>query len=171
MDSSELLVGRDRVGGADAAYVCRGRVCDLPVTSAAELAAALGPGSVPPMPSAEQITETVNRYISLVDNGTADDLVELYADDATVEDPVGGEVHIGRQAIRGFYSAMEGVERQCELVTLRVAGNEAAFHFQLTVTAGDSRMLIEPIEVMVFDGDGKITAMKAYWSPDNVTQL
>ncbi len=33
LDSSALLAGRDRVGGADAAYVCRGRVCDLPVTT------------------------------------------------------------------------------------------------------------------------------------------
>ncbi|ETZ67358.1 thioredoxin domain-containing protein [Mycobacterium avium subsp. hominissuis] len=41
-DSSELLAGRDRVAGADAAYVCRGRVCDLPVTRTPELAAALG---------------------------------------------------------------------------------------------------------------------------------
>jgi uncharacterized protein YyaL (SSP411 family) len=41
-DSSALLAGRDRVGGADAAYVCRGRLCDLPVTSATELAGALG---------------------------------------------------------------------------------------------------------------------------------
>lgn len=123
------------------------------------------------MPSAEQITDVVNRYISLVSDGTADDLVELYADDATVEDPVGGEVHIGRQAIRGFYSAMEGVARQCELVTLRVAGHEAAFHFKLTVTAGDTKMLIEPIDVMVFDSEGKISAMKAYWSPESVTQL
>ncbi|MBV8350487.1 MAG: thioredoxin domain-containing protein [Mycolicibacterium sp.] len=41
VDSSPLLAGRDRVDGADAAYVCRGRVCDLPVTTAAELAAAL----------------------------------------------------------------------------------------------------------------------------------
>jgi uncharacterized protein YyaL (SSP411 family) len=41
VDSSELLVGRDRVAGADAAYVCRGQVCDLPVTSAEALAAAL----------------------------------------------------------------------------------------------------------------------------------
>jgi uncharacterized protein YyaL (SSP411 family) len=40
--SSELLIGRDRVAGADAAYVCRGRVCDLPVTTTPELAAALG---------------------------------------------------------------------------------------------------------------------------------
>jgi uncharacterized protein len=39
--SSELLAGRDRVAGADAAYVCRGRVCDLPVTGAEGLAAAL----------------------------------------------------------------------------------------------------------------------------------
>jgi uncharacterized protein len=41
VNSSELLTGRDRVGDADAAYVCRGRVCDLPVTSAEALAAAL----------------------------------------------------------------------------------------------------------------------------------
>ena len=42
MDSAPLLAGRDRVRGADAAYVCRGRVCDLPVTSAEDLAEALG---------------------------------------------------------------------------------------------------------------------------------
>ncbi|GAT08222.1 thioredoxin domain-containing protein [Mycolicibacterium novocastrense] len=42
VNSSELLIDRDRVGGADAAYVCRGRTCDLPVTTAPELAAALG---------------------------------------------------------------------------------------------------------------------------------
>ncbi|MEE3066127.1 MAG: thioredoxin domain-containing protein [Actinomycetota bacterium] len=42
MDTSALLVGRDRVRGADAAYVCRGRLCDLPVTRSTELAAALG---------------------------------------------------------------------------------------------------------------------------------
>ena len=131
-------------------------------------------GNLPPMSSAEHIAETVNRYISLVAKGTADDLVELYADDATVEDPVGGEVHIGRQAIHGFYAGLasaENVERKIELVTLRVAGNEAAFHFKLTVSAGDSRMVIEPIDVMAFDADGKIAAMKAYWSPENARQI
>jgi steroid Delta-isomerase len=126
------------------------------------------------MPSPEQIADTVNRYIGLLAKGSADDLVEFYADDATVEDPVGGEVHIGRQAIHGFYSGLtntDNVERECELVTLQVAGNEAAFQFRLTVIAGESRMLIEPIDVMVFGDDGKVTAMKAYWSADSVTQL
>ncbi|TRW78387.1 thioredoxin domain-containing protein [Mycolicibacterium sp. 018/SC-01/001] len=42
-DTSELLRDRPRVDGADAAYVCRGRVCDLPVRTAEELAAALRP--------------------------------------------------------------------------------------------------------------------------------
>lgn len=41
VNSSALLADRDRVDGADAAYVCRGRVCDLPVRTAQELAAAL----------------------------------------------------------------------------------------------------------------------------------
>lgn len=41
-DSSELLAGRDRVDGADAAYLCRGSVCELPVTGVPQLAAALG---------------------------------------------------------------------------------------------------------------------------------
>ena len=41
-ESSELLADRDRIGGADAAYVCRGRTCDLPVTAAGDLAVALG---------------------------------------------------------------------------------------------------------------------------------
>ncbi len=42
VDSIPLLAGRDRVRGADAAYICRGMVCDLPVTGAEELAEALG---------------------------------------------------------------------------------------------------------------------------------
>ena len=123
------------------------------------------------MPSAEHITETVNRYIALMSTGSAEEIAALYAGDATVEDPVGGEVHIGPDAIRGFYAVVEKAERICELDTLRVAGNEAAFAFRLTVALGDQRMRIEPIDVMAFDEDGKIASMKAYWSPANITQL
>lgn len=128
-----------------------------------------------PMPTADDrvqaITDTVNRYIALLAGGDVDDLVSLYADDATVEDPVGGEVHIGSQAIKGFYSALAGLQREAELVSLRVAGHEAAFHFRLTVTAGDNKMRIEPIDVMVFDDRGKVSAMKAYWSAADATHL
>jgi len=127
------------------------------------------------MPSADQAeanAKTVNRYLELVSKGQADDIAELYADDATVEDPVGGEVHIGRQAVRGFYNNVENVKAQAEVVTLRAMGNEAAFHWTLTIDLGEGGgMLIDIISVMTFDDEGKIASMKAYWGPENVTQL
>lgn len=123
------------------------------------------------MPSAEQIESVIHRYLELVATGTADDIAGLYADDATVQDPVGGEIHIGRQAIHDFYKAIEGAPRETELLALRVAGQEAAFMFAITVGAGEHRIRIEPIDVMVFDPEGRIAAMKAYWSPADVKPL
>lgn len=124
------------------------------------------------MVSAEDITNAVNRYLELVATGSADDIAGLYAEDATVEDPVGGgEVHIGRQAIHGFYKNIENIPRATELHTLRVCGNEAAFTFAITVGADGAKMRIEPIDVMTFNVEGKIATMKAYWSPADVTPL
>jgi steroid Delta-isomerase len=114
----------------------------------------------------------VKSYLKLVGAGSAAAIAELYAEDATVEDPVGGgEVHIGRQAIRGFYSNVESVKSEAEIVTLRAAGHEAAFFWALTVDLGEAKMRIEIISVMTFDGEGKIASMKAYWGPENMQQL
>jgi steroid delta-isomerase len=123
------------------------------------------------MSSAEQITQTVTRYLDFVSKGQPDEIAALYADDATVEDPVGGEVHIGRQAIRGFYGTLENVKAQTEVLTLRALGNEAAFHWTLSIDFDGNGMRIDIISVMTFDEDGKIASMKAYWTQDNVTQL
>ncbi|MUL66680.1 steroid delta-isomerase [Mycobacterium sp. CBMA 234] len=120
------------------------------------------------MPSAEHITATVNRYLDLVDVADADGIAQLYATDATIEDPVGGEVHIGRQVIHGFYSNIAGTKNSHELHTLRACGHEAAFFWSLTVNGA---MRIDIISTMNFDADGAITAMKAYWGPENITQL
>ncbi|MGJ6122658.1 nuclear transport factor 2 family protein [Mycolicibacterium sp. Y3] len=122
------------------------------------------------MPTPEQITATVHRYLELVAKGAPDEVVELYASDATLEDPVGGEVHIGRQAIRGFYANIENVKGTTEIHTLRALGHEAAFYWRLSLDFGNGvGMSIEIISVMTFDADAKITSMKAYWGPDNVT--
>jgi steroid delta-isomerase len=118
------------------------------------------------MPSAEHMTNAVNRYLETLSQGRPDDIAALYAEDATVEDPVGSEVHIGRQAIRGFYTTVEGVESKTEVVTLRALGNEAAFFWRLMIGG----MTIEIISVMTFDDEGTIASMKAYWGPDNITQ-
>ncbi|OBG94872.1 steroid delta-isomerase [Mycobacterium sp. E136] len=123
------------------------------------------------MPTPEDNAKTVTRYLELAAQGKADDIAELYADDATVEDPVGGEVHIGREAIRGFYDALPTMGAQADVVTLRALGNEVAFFWSLTIDLGENKMRIEIISVMTFNEEGKIASMKAYWTPENVTQL
>ena len=121
------------------------------------------------MSEALDLRALVNRYLDTVGSGKAANVAALYAEDATLEDPVGcGEVHIGRQAIEGFYKAVEGAECKGELLEFRSGGNEAAFLFALTVAGA---MRIEVIEVMTFNGDGEVTSMKAYWGPENVKQL
>ena len=123
------------------------------------------------MPTPEDNAKTVNRYLELAAQGRTDDIVDLYADDGTVEDPVGGEVHIGREAIRGFYSALANVNAEPELFTLRALGNEAAWFWALSVDVGGNRMRIEIISTMTFNEDGKVASMKAYWTPDNITPV
>jgi len=124
------------------------------------------------MPSAELMKQNVNRYLELVGGAKPDEIADLYSDDATVEDPVGGEVHIGRQAILGFYQGVLGVKAETEIITLRALGHEAAYLWALTIDGGEGgRMRLEILSVMAFDDEGKITAMKAYWGPENFSQV
>ena len=120
------------------------------------------------MSTPEDNAKTVNRYLELAAQGKVDDIVELYAEDGTVEDPVGGEVHIGREAIRGFYSMIPAGNNETEMFTLRALGQEAAFYWALTVELGGNRVHIEIISTMTFNADGKIASMKAYWGPENI---
>lgn len=123
------------------------------------------------MPSAEAITDTVNRYLALVATGTADDIVTLYAADATIEDPIGADIRRGHDAIWAFYAGFQDAKKDTELAELRVSGSEAAFLWYLTLDAGDTRTRISPISTMSFDEDAKITAMRAFWSPTDVQVL
>jgi steroid delta-isomerase len=118
--------------------------------------------------NAENISRTVRTYLELAGKGSADGLVALYAEDATVEDPVGSDVHHGLEAIRSFYhSAIPNGKFAVDLLSLNVVGGEAAFHFQLTIDADR----LDVIEVMTFDDDAKITSMRAYFGPSNWSQI
>ncbi len=123
------------------------------------------------MPSPEAITETVKRYLALVADGNTDDVVALYAADATVEDPIGADLRRGHDAIREFYAGFQDAKKETELAELRFGGSEAAFLWHLTLDAGDSRSRLSPISTMTFDEDAKITSMRAFWSPSDFKVL
>ncbi|MDF3306664.1 nuclear transport factor 2 family protein [Rhodococcus sp. T2V] len=119
-------------------------------------------------PSAEDIRKTVERYIEAVATGTAADVVALYAEGATVEDPVGTEPRTSAESLREFYGVIEPLKQTGELLTLKIAGNSAAFHFSLVTDLGEQKLEIAPIDVMTFDDDGKITSMRAFWSQEDM---
>jgi steroid delta-isomerase len=118
-----------------------------------------------------KIADTVRRYVSLLATGSADELVALFADDATVEDPVGSDVRTGGQEIRSFFAALEQLDRETELVLLRTVGHEAAFVFTITFNAGDTPMRLQPIDTMTFNSDGEIVSLRSYFAPEDVTPL
>ena len=118
--------------------------------------------------SPDRIRQVVDDYIRLVGSGTADEIVALYAADATVEDPVGTDVRTGPAAIREFYATLEGLQQQTRLITARIAGGEASFLFEIITRAGDKTYTLSPIDAMTFDDDGKITTMRAYWGNDDM---
>jgi steroid delta-isomerase len=123
------------------------------------------------MSTPEENAKTVQRYLEFAAAGRVDDIVELYADDGTVEDPVGSELHIGRQAVRGFYSQIPDTPKSAEVITLRALGHEVAFFWALNIDLGEGKMRIEIISTMTFNDEGKIASMKAYWGPENMTQV
>ncbi len=120
------------------------------------------------MPSADQMKQTVSRYLELVDHGTAEELAELYAANATLEDPVGSDPKLGRDAICEFYKVIEQVERSAKLVSLHAAGDTAVFEFRIVTVFGDTTVELTPADIMTFDDDGKIASMRAVWSAEDM---
>jgi len=119
-------------------------------------------------PAADRIIEAVQRYLAVVGSGTAEEIAACYAEDGTLEDPVGSEPQRGRDAIRAFYAQLEGTKRETELITVRVSGASAAFHFRVRTELQDQIVEIEPIDVMTFDAEARITSMRAFWSPSDI---
>lgn len=120
------------------------------------------------MAAPEQMSETVVRYLDALVGGDAAVVAGLYAVDGTLEDPVGTPPRVGRAAIAEFYGGLAGAEMTTELLTLRVAGDTAAFHFRVVTKAGDKSYTVEPIDVMTFNEAGEITSMRAVWAPSDM---
>ncbi len=122
------------------------------------------------MPNPTDAVATIDAYLSALASRDLDAILALYAEDATVEDPVGTEPIQGHPALRAFYTRALGMTLQPERHgSVKVAGHEAAFHFTLTMPELARR--IDIIEVMRFDDAGKVTSMRAFWGRGNMERL
>lgn len=119
--------------------------------------------------SNEAVRAVVEKYVALVATGTAKEIADLYADGATVEDPVGSDVLTTREQIEAFYATLEPMEQETRLIEARVVGGEAVFHFEVRTRVGEQTYVLSPFDVMTFDDDARITSMRAYWSDEDMS--
>lgn len=122
------------------------------------------------MPNEQQMKQAMQAYIDLYNKDDLEGVVGLYAEDATVEDPVGTPVKSGKAAIRAFYQyAMTTGARLALAAPIRGShGNSAAMAFDVKLKYEGAQMVIRVIDVMTFDDQGKFKSMRAYWGPSDM---
>ena len=121
------------------------------------------------MSDADKIRQAVEGYFKAFDALDPDAVIALYAEDCTVEDPVGSPVIRGRAAVLDFYRRSMMARPKLHLSPpIRIAGNEAAFAFHGFVDTPNGRLRFDVIDHMVFDAAGKIVSMRAFFGPTNM---
>lgn len=115
----------------------------------------------------EQIRQWLDDYWDVLRSMDTDRWVDLYSDDATVEDPVGGPIFRGKAELRRFF---EGVKRHMKLLDLApeaiyLTPPQAAVHFSTrAVPQQGPEFVLRGIVTYAFDDNGKVTQMRAFWS-------
>ena len=105
--------------------------------------------------------------------------LELYADDAILEDPVGispldpsGLGHRGREALSRFWDLVIAPGRMTYAIRESYpCGNECANVWTLTNTLpGNVLVTVDLVSIYKVNTQGKLVSMRAYWSYADVEQ-
>ena len=111
----------------------------------------------------------VHAYVDGFARGDAQAIAEIFADNATVEDPVGTPIKAGKAEIVEFYRFSMSTGARLELLgDPRCAGDSVAFPFGVKLEHEGAHMVIEVIDIFRFDDAGKVIEMRAFWGPGNV---
>jgi len=120
----------------------------------------------------DEMIEKVQRYITSVSTQDIEAIKGLFDENAAVADPVGTDPHVGIEAICAFYKGGFAFQTKLELTgPVRCAGNSAAFPFTCTFEIGGNKTRLDVIDIFEFNDAGRIQSMRAYWGPDNSTEL
>jgi steroid Delta-isomerase len=120
------------------------------------------------VPTSAVMKAAMQAYINHFNSGSAEAVADLYANDATVEDPVGSPAIAGRAAILAFYqkSIATGAKLTLDAPIRSSHGNSAAMAFSAII----GPLTVRVIDVMTFDEAGHFTSMRAYFGPDDISK-
>ena len=117
---------------------------------------------------------TVEGYCAAFSSRDRAAYLDLFADDAWIEDPVGTPRRNGREEIGAFWDESHTVPDAIELRPLgivTVIGDEGIFTMQARATLGGDVFGIDIIDLMTFDEAGRITTMRAFFDPTALQPL
>lgn len=118
------------------------------------------------------IKNVMQAYAEAVSGDDVEAILALFTEDAVVEDPVDSEPHRGQEALRAFYQgAIEAVDKMTLDGSVRARGNKGAAAMLAYPKGAGGSVVIETLDVMAFNDDGKITSMTAYWGDNNIRSL
>lgn len=121
------------------------------------------------MPDPKAMEAAVHAYVAAFDAGDPAAVAALFAPDATVEDPIGSPLQIGHDAILAFYTAsMQTGARLALEGPVRIAGDYAAFAFNVHLHWDGTDKRVDVIDIFRFNEDGKVIEMKAFFGPTNM---
>ena len=121
------------------------------------------------------IRSTIDAYCSTFSSGDREGWLDCWADDATMEDPVGSPLKHGKDEIGAFYDqsremAPEGVVLETTGDPI-ICGDEAAIPMRVVVSLGGTKMTTRIVDVMRFDADAKIASQRAFVNLGDLTPL
>ncbi len=120
-------------------------------------------------PDPDAVRQVVATYMERFTANDREGWLDLFADDAWIEDPVGTPRRTGRDEIGAFWDETHTVPDSIELRSLgitTIVGAEAAFTMQARPNLGGEVYAIDIIDLMTFDEDAKITTMRAFFDAE-----
>jgi ketosteroid isomerase-like protein len=117
------------------------------------------------------------RSMSCAERWAKEEWLSLFADDATIEDPVGrspldkeGKGHRGKAAITAFYDRhIAPSSRKFEITDSFACGQEVANVGKIHIVFPDGKKaLCEGVFVYKVNEEGKIVALRNFWEWDRM---
>lgn len=117
------------------------------------------------MPTPEQVRAVAEDYVAASNANDKQTVLSQFAPDAVWFDPVGRPPHVGHEEIGAFFDQARAMADRIEmkLIDVIVCGEEAAIVLEIHVTIGETGMIMDCVETVDVNDDGKIARMKAYW--------
>jgi steroid Delta-isomerase len=122
------------------------------------------------MPDADQIHQLIDAYTERFSAADREGWLALWADDATMEDPIGSPPKKGKGEIGEFFDQSQALADRIDMIPdgLRiVTGDEVAWTGQIRPTMAGTTYAMDVIELWRCtdgsDGTAVIAEMRAFW--------